>query len=272
MSAAAQNAARLTSSNKELQELLAQNKQITKELTEANERLRELDSVKSEFVSVAAHQLRTPLTGIKWTLHALATNNMGELAPDQKKAVDDVLQAVVSLILVVNDLLDVARIEEQKFGFTLKKQSLTPIIQIAAENWTKEADKKNIDFSLRLPAEDLPLTAFDEGKISVLLDNLLSNAVKYTRAGGKIRLEAEVQNKNVVVTITDTGIGIPESKFNRIFTKFFRSHEAQQEATSGSGLGLYMTKEIIDLHDGRIGFDSTEGKGSSFWFSLPIRA
>jgi len=156
MSADAKSTKNLEDSNQKLQELLEKNRKITEELTAANERLRELDSVKSEFVSVAAHQLRTPLTGIKWTLHALSSGSMGELGQQQKKAVDDVLQAVVSLILLVNDLLDVARIEEQKFGFMLKKQSLSPIIQAAADHWASEANKKKIAFSLPLTREKLP--------------------------------------------------------------------------------------------------------------------
>ncbi|MDA1337175.1 MAG: HAMP domain-containing sensor histidine kinase [bacterium] len=240
------------------------------ELTETNERLRELDSVKSEFVSVAAHQLRTPLTGIKWTLNALLTGEVGTLDKDQKKLVTDGLAATYRLIELINDLLDTARIEEGRFGFNFKMLSLAPILKQSIVNYAVIAKKKGIQLILKLPEAKLPLLKLDAEKIGIVLDNLIDNAIKYTIPGGKITVRATLQKEHVVLEVEDTGIGVPKEQVHRVFTKFFRAVNAQLAETSGTGLGLYVSHNIVEHHRGTLSFTSSEGKGSTFVVSLPL--
>lgn len=238
-------------------------------LSAANVRLLELDSVKSEFVSVAAHQLRTPLTGVKWTINTLLEEPQG-LTTEQKKILQDAFGAANRLTELINDLLNVARIEEGRFGFAMHLQSLIPVIQDVALRFKKIAADKGIDFSVSLPKE-APEFTFDEEKISMVLENLIDNAMKYTPPSGKVFLTVWIKDDNVVVAVRDTGIGVPREQFHRLFTKFFRSANAQLYQTTGTGLGLYVSKNIIDQHRGKIWLESEEDKGSTFFFSLPIK-
>ena len=240
------------------------------ELTETNERLRELDSIKSEFVSVAAHQLRTPLTGIKWTLNALLNEEVGTLDEDQKKFVADGLVSTYRLIELINDLLDTARLEEGKFGFIFKIQALTPILKQTVKNYELMAKEKGIEFMLQLPEADLPFLRLDIEKIGIVLDNLIDNAIKYTIPGGKVTMRAFIDKKYLIIEIRDTGIGIPKAQFHRMFTKFFRAVNAQLAETSGTGLGLYVSHNIVKRHKGTLSFESREGEGSTFILSLPL--
>lgn len=232
--------------------------------------LKELDAVKSEFVSLAAHQLRTPLTGIKWTLHSLSEENIGKVNKTQKKIIDESLESTAYLIELVNDLLNVARLEEGMLGFDLAIQHLLPIIKDAFAHSEKRALEKGVSFSLEIPEPPLPPLNLDKEKIMIVLDNLLTNAIKYTPAGGKIILRVEKEDNSVKISVEDTGIGIPRKQFHRIFTKFFRSEKAQRSQAIGTGLGLYIAQRIISQHGGKITFTSIEGKGSTFSFSIPI--
>ena len=240
------------------------------ELTQANERLQEMDAAKSQFVSVAAHQLRTPLAGIKWTLYALLEEKMGRLNKEQEKFAGDAYKATVRLIELVNDLLDVARLEEGRFGFKIKKQSLVPLVKKVYENFQKVASGKGIKFSLVLPKEDIPLLDLDEEKIAIALENLVDNAIKYTSPGGKATVTIRKEKNSVRVEVADTGIGMPADQIKKVFTKFFRAENAQLYQTSGTGLGLYLAQNIVVHHGGVMFFKTEENKGSTFTFSLPI--
>lgn len=266
---------RLASLNQRLRELLAELDEAGKilvrrdlELTRANTRLRELDVIKSEFVSVAAHQLRTPLTGIKWALSFLREESEG-LNAEQKKIVSDALVSAGQLAKLINDLLNVARIEEGRFGFNLQVQSILPVIRSVTQRYLNLAREKGINFNVEIP-EKLPDLVLDQEKITMAFENLLGNAVKYTTPGGKISLRATSDKGKVIFEVKDTGIGIPKGQAHKIFNKFFRSANAQLYQTSGTGLGLYVSRNIIEQHGGAIWFESKEDKGSTFYFSLPI--
>lgn len=260
-------------SKQQSKQLLIQNLDLekTKERLEvAVGHLKQLDKVKSEFVSIAAHQLRTPLTGIKWTLNALAGGDMGKMDVKQDKVVRDSLAATNRLVKLVNDLLNVARLEEGRLGLTLRSQDLLKVLKGAEARFGRQAKAKGLKFSLNVPSAGLPAVRFDEEKIDMVLDNLLDNAIKYTPPGGQVDLDAVQVDERVVVTVRDTGIGIPKEQFDRVFTKFFRSENAQRSETSGTGLGLYMAHQVVDQHGGMLVFESTEGKGSTFSFALSV--
>ena len=240
------------------------------ELTESNERLRDLDTIKSQFVSVAAHQLRTPLTGIKWTLHALLEEQVGRLNQEQKKFAGDAYKSTIRLINLINDLLDVARLEEGKFGFVMKRQAILPLVKNLCKRLEKIAASKGIKFSLEFPKDGIPLLDLDEEKIGIVLENLVDNAIKYTLPGGSIIVRVMKEEKRVSVEVTDTGIGMPQKQVVQVFKKFFRAENAQLYQTSGTGLGLYLAKNIVEHHEGEMFFTTEENKGSIFTFWLPI--
>jgi len=226
------------------------------ELTESNERLRDLDEIKSQFVSVAAHQLRTPLAGIKWTLYALLEQQVGKLNTDQEKYAVDAYEATIRLVDLVNDLLDVSRLEEGKFGFNIQRKDLALVVKNVYEGFKSMAKNKGIHYSLVLPKEKLPLLDIDEEKVGIALENFIENAVKYTAPPGSVSVKVTKERENVSVEVSDTGIGVPKDQASRVFEKFFRGENAQLYQTSGTGLGLYVSKNIIENHDGAIYFET----------------
>jgi signal transduction histidine kinase len=269
---------RLQKVNQHLQEILQENYlsakmlvQRDRELTQTNERLRDLDMIKSEFVSVAAHQLRTPLTGIKWTLHSLSEEEFGKLTTEQKKLVGDGLKATLRLIALINDLLDTARLEEGRFGFQFSQEPFDSLIEHVLQNYETAAKEKGVRLRLELPKTKLQLLRMDPEKISIILSNLVDNALKYTSPGGEVYLRVEKTPEYVILKVQDTGIGIPEDQAHRVFTKFFRAKNAQLAQTSGTGLGLYVASNIAREHGGRLSFESKEEKGSTFSLYLPLK-
>ena len=267
---------RLGRLNNQLNDFLKENYEVGKilvrrdiELTEANNRLMALDASKSEFVSIAAHQLRTPITGIRWTFNALLDKETGELNGDQEKMLEDGLKSSIRMIDLINDLLNVARIEEGRFGFQFKKQPFGLIMEAAVERHHKAIEEKGIMLFIDVQA-GLPALALDEEKINIALDNMLDNAIKYTSPGGSLTIKMFEEKGDVHTVISDTGIGIPHKQLERLFTKFFRADNALRFQTSGSGLGLYVVKNIIESHGGMVSVQSEENKGTSISFTIPI--
>jgi signal transduction histidine kinase len=240
------------------------------ELNHANQRLAELDVAKSDFVSVAAHQLRTPLTGIKWSYTALLDPETGPLTAEQKEIAEKGLASISNTIDLVNDLLNVAHIEEGKMKFEIKRQSILKIAKKALESIRLVAEEKKITVSENIPEESgFPNADIDAEKMELAITNLLDNAVKYTPSGGKIDFGISQEQGSIRISIQDSGIGIPKDQRNRVFSKFFRADNATSVQTSGTGLGLYMVKKIIDRHSGKIAVDSEEGKRTAFIITIP---
>lgn len=268
---------RLDKLNRRLNELLKENYEVGKilvkrdmELTEANVRLTGLDESKSEFVSVVAHQLRTPLTGIRWTFNALLDREFGDLNIEQQKVVEDGLKSSIRMIDLINDLLNVARIEEGKFGLHLKRQSFAKLMDDVVGRIRRAAEEKGITLLLDI-ASNLPLVEIDEEKIALALENVLDNAIKYTAPGGKVMVNASAVQEAIKIVIADTGIGIPKSQMERLFSKFFRADNALRFQTSGSGLGLYVVKNIVQGHGGSVSMTSGEQQGTTVTILLPIK-
>jgi len=265
----------LEEANKRLAALLNENYEVGKilvrrdmELSEANRHLIALDESKSEFVSVAAHQLRTPLTGVKWAFNELLDKELGKLNSGQQAVTEDGLKSSIRIIDLVNQLLNVARIEEGKYGINPKKQSFINLLKSVAERMKQGADNKGIIFAVDI-SPDIPLIKIDEEKMGIALENLIDNAIKYTLPGGKVTVEAFLGEDGVKIEISDTGIGIPEEQIERLFSKFFRGDNALRLQTSGTGLGLYVVKNIIEGHDGTIDIESIDGKGTVATITLP---
>ncbi len=240
----------------------------TKELMERNKRLEALSRQKDEFLTLIAHRLRTPLTAIKWIGRLFSKGSLGKISSEQKEHVEKLNEVTENLIELVDDLLNVIRIEEGRFGFSFQKIDLAQVLlSVIGQNRIIAENKGlKIEEQVKIIA---PLS-LDEEKITVAFENIISNAIKYTPAEGTIKIFLKSENGKIIVTISDTGIGVPEKDKPRIFEKFFRSRNAFHMETEGTGLGLYIAKNIIQAHGGKISFSSEEGKGTTFTVSLPI--
>ncbi len=241
--------------------------EATKGLKEANIRLKEFDRVKTQFITIAAHQLRTPATETKWRVEELLANV--HISRDTEAGLRIVYNSNDRLIAIVDDLLNVSGIEEGRWGIHLMRQPFDVVVRQVFEGFQNKARAKKIDFILTMPS-NMPELDLDKEKIEIVLGTLLDNALWYTHTSGKVSMEVVREGDHSITTVRDTGIGIRKSEFPQVFTKFYRSSEALQVHTDGSGLNLFIAKNIIESHKGTIGFTSEPGKGSSFYFSLPI--
>jgi len=228
-----------------------------------------IERMKSEFVSISAHQLRTPLSAIKWTLKMFLDGDLGELTEEQMEFLKRVYQSNERLINLINDLLNVTRIEEGRYLYKPVLADITSICQSVIDSYAEEIKKKNLRFKFKKPKE-LPKVRVDIEKISLAIQNLLENAIRYNKVGGEIEIVLREKEGKIEFLIKDTGIGIPKNQQDRVFTKFFRASNAMKMETEGSGLGLFITKNIVEAHGGKIWFESEEGKGTTFYFTLPI--
>jgi len=235
-------------------------------------REKEIERIKSEFVTLSAHQLRTPLSAIKWSLRMLLDEDLGKLTKEQRDFIEKTYRSNERMISLINDLLNITRIEEGRHIYQFLFCDFLKIIQSVIDYYREEMEKKKIQFEFKKPTKRLPKILADEEKIKLVIENLLNNAIRYTFSGGKIVISINLLEKEVEFKIEDTGIGIPKDEQLRVFTKFFRGVNAVRLETEGSGLGLFVTKNIIDAHGGKIGFKSEEGKGSTFYFTLPIKS
>ncbi len=227
-------------------------------------RERRIEKIKSEFVSVAAHQLRTPLSGIKWTLRTILDEKEG-ISEEQFNFVEKAYEANERMVNLVNDLLNVSRIEEGRYMYKPKKADLMETIKPIIDSYEEKIKEKGLKFEKKEPKEQLPKLKIDTEKIGMIAHNFLDNALKYTKEG-KITFAIELLDKEdkVKLSVSDTGVGIPEDQQERMFNKFFRAANVMRMETEGSGLGLFISKNIIEAHGGNVGFTSKEGEGSTF--------
>lgn len=229
-----------------------------------------VERLKTEFVSVAAHQLRTPLSAIRWSISLLREENLSK--EDSKELIEKCAQSNDRMISLVNDLLNVSRIEEGRYVYELELKDILEITKKSIQAAREEAKKKKVEFKFILPKEKVPQVKVDIEKISLAIQNLAENATHYTKEGGKVLFKIDYNKKRneILFTIKDDGVGIPKTQQKRIFTKFFRAENVMRMETEGSGLGLFITKNIIESHGGKIWFKSEEGKGTTFYFTLPV--
>lgn len=245
---------------------------VNQELKAANERLQELDRLKSAFVSIVSHELRTPMTAVKGYVENLLDGLAGELSERQTYYLKRVHLNVERLTRMVNDLLDLSRIENPETREVLLRPSLISLQDLileVVESFQTTAHARSLTLTADQSAS-LPPIRGDRDKLHQVLTNLIGNAVKFTPPGGTIWVETSVPHDGTVqVCVADTGYGIPPDEQNKVFDKFFRGSAIPEEAR-GAGLGLAITKSLVELHGGRIWLESTQGRGSRFFFSLPV--
>lgn len=231
--------------------------------------LREFDRLKSDFISVAAHQLRTPLSGVKWVLKLLLDGDLGAITTEQKEMLKRGFDTNEKMIQLVNDLLNVSRIENGKFGYAFERNDFSKLLKTLVENSELAARARGIEILVEDRAQ-VGEFLFDAEKLLIAFQNIVDNAVKYTLPGGRVFISIEKQGDYVQVKIKDTGVGIPKSELHKLFSKFFRATNVIHLQTDGSGLGLFIVKSIILRHGGQVWVDSVEGKGTTFTVIVPI--
>jgi signal transduction histidine kinase len=231
-----------------------------------------VEKLKTEFVSLAAHQLRTPLSAIKWTLKMLLDGDLGEITGEQRDFVEKTYQSNERMITLINDLLDITRIEEGRYLYRPAPADFEELASSTVGYCQEMAARKKIDLSFKKPQAKLPESNMDVEKVKLVVQNLLENAIKYTPAGGKVEASLGYDNakKEIIFAVKDTGVGVPDDQQPRVFTKFFRAANVMRMETEGSGLGLFISKNIIEAHGGKIWFESKEGQGTTFYVVLPV--
>lgn len=232
-------------------------------------RVKQLEKMRTEFISIASHQLRTPLTGIKWFSELLLGGRVGVLKKEQKEYIEQISESNQRMINLVNDLLEVSHIDEVgKFKIQKKRQDFSVLLKEIVEQARVSTDSKKIQIRLEETCKAKTVLTVDAVKIQQVLQNLLSNAIKFSHVGGVVQLTCKKEKDQLIYAIQDHGIGIPAHQQARVFEKFFRADNAV-DAGAGTGLGLYIAKSIVEAHGGKIWFESEEGKGTTFYFSLP---
>ncbi len=229
------------------------------------------DKAKSELILIAAHQLKTPLSGLKWVFKMFLEGDMGKLAPSQKNLLARGHEMTESMIILVDDLLNIARLEKGRSVHNFQKHNFAVLVKSVISSLTPELKMKNIKIEIKMPLKEMWLIC-DSSTIKMAITNLIENAIRYSSEGGKVSVSAVKKNNAVEFCVGDSGIGIPASQQKKLFSKFLRGDNAVRMQIAGSGLGLYIVKEIIKNHKGKIWFKSEEGKGSHFYFSLPIKS
>jgi signal transduction histidine kinase len=240
-------------------------------LEQANQKLKEIDQTKSDFISVVSHELRTPITSIR-AFTELILMKPGMPSEKRNKMLTIINNETSRLTRLINDILDLTKIEAGKMSWDIATLSLDDIISTSVSGIQSLADNKSLTISVKLQ-QPLPMFFGDRDRLIQVLTNILSNSIKFTPQGGTISIAArheESPRPRIVVTLSDTGVGIRESDLERIFDKFQRSGDILTNSTEGTGLGLAITRQIIEYHGGTIWVKSKVGEGSTFTFTLPL--
>lgn len=234
-------------------------------------RVQRAQEMKTEFVSLAAHQLRTPLTAIKWSTRMVIDGDTGPVNKEQQELLEKTSESTDRMIGLINDLLNVARIEEGRYLYKPSFAKIDDIVKSMVESYQDVAKQNGVALELKILNEKIPQVIVDVEKIKLVVQSILENALRYTPKKGRVTVQVLYNAKEVQVSIEDTGIGIPKEQESRIFDKFFRATNAKEMEVNGSGLGLYLASNIMKAHGGKIRFESKEGKGTTFTLALPIK-
>lgn len=245
---------------------------ISQIITGTFAKLAETNKMKTEFLSVVSHQLLTPLSSEKWLLNMLIGQKIGPVNPEQKEYLELLKSNSDKAIKLINDLLNISRIEEERMMFDKKPFNISEAIKEVFSEQTPTAHAAKISLQLTDETDGKIMAIGDEEKVKIVIENFIGNAIKYTKENGQIVVILRKEDDNIKLSVADNGVGIPENEKSLIFQKFFRSGNAKRYQTMGSGIGLYISKYMIEKLGGKIGFESEEEKGSVFWFTLPIKS
>ena len=230
----------------------------------------EIDRMKSEFISLASHQLRTPLSAIKTYSHMLIEGYMGDVSPPQREALYTIINATNRMNELISTLLNITRIESGNIVITPKLLNINILAEEVVAELQHSAVGKDVKLEFRGSLKPCDIKT-DNLITKEILTNLVSNAIKYTPEGGTVTVSLKPQHSQVLLSVADTGLGIPRFAQDQIFTKFFRAQNVVKSETSGTGLGLYLVKGLTDRLNGKIWFESEENVGTTFYLALPRR-
>lgn len=247
--------------------------ETTRELQLANEKLEKLDKVKDEFVSLASHELRTPMTVIKSYIWLLLEGKTGEITEKQKEYLERTYTSTNRLIDMVNDMLNISRIESGRFTIDPKPMDISALVTEIVSEMQSRAAEQGLHLLYNAPVNAMPQIVADADRIKQVLINLIGNSLKFTPRDGSVTVSCVVKDAEIFISVKDTGMGIKQEDMEKLFKKFnmLGGSYLTKQAGQGSGLGLYLSKSLIELHKGRIWVKSEgEGKGSTFSFTLPV--
>jgi signal transduction histidine kinase len=241
----------------------------TKELRRSNTQLQKLDEAKDDFISMASHQLRTPLTSIKGYISMMIEGDIGKITPEQKHVLNEAFMSSERMVRLISDFLNVSRLQTGKFVIEKHPVDLALLVQREIDSLTPNAIARGMKFVYKIP-KNIPKMQLDENKIQQVIMNFSDNALYYSKDNGQIAISLKKIGEYVEFIVKDNGIGVPKAEQSHLFNKFFRATNARRARPDGTGVGLFLAKKVIDVHDGEIIFESEEGKGSSFGFRLPL--
>lgn len=241
----------------------------TKELRASNAQLQRLDEAKDEFISMASHQLRTPLTSIKGYISMLMEGDVGKVTSEQKHLLNEAFVSSERMVRLIGDFLNVSRLQTGKFVIDKHPVDLALLVQHEIDGLSANASARGMKFVYKKP-KNIPMLELDENKIQQVVMNFSDNAIYYSKDKGTITISLKKVPGFVEFKVVDKGIGVPKEEQEQLFNKFFRATNARRARPDGTGVGLFLAKKVIDDHGGRVIFESKEGKGSTFGFMLPL--
>jgi len=244
--------------------------EATRELKATNKKLVALDEAKDEFISMASHQLRTPLTSIKGYLSMILDGDMGKMNKNQTAALKEAFGSSQRMVFLISDFLNVSRIRTGKFVIEPHELDMPRMVHEELRQLNELSESRDITLKYEPPGE-FPTVKLDDNKIRQVMMNMVDNAIYYTPDGGTVTIQLYVDGKDIVFKVIDTGIGVPKLERHKLFSKFFRAGNAKVARPDGTGLGLFMAQKIIVAQGGSIIFESEEGKGSTFGFRFPLK-
>lgn len=254
----------------ELNETLQQRINVaTKELRSSNSQLKHLDEVKDEFMSMASHQLRTPLTSIKGYLSMVLEGDAGHISPQQRKLLEEAYKSSERMVGLIADFLNVSRLQTGKFVLDRTPFDFKDVVRQEVADLQLIANTHDIKLRAKLGVGAFPVVA-DEQKLRQVIMNLIDNAIYYSPPKSTVVVNLERIKNQAALTVVDPGIGVPEAEQSRLFNKFFRAHNARKQRPDGTGVGLYLARRVVTAHGGGIIFSSKENRGSTFGFRIPI--
>ena len=243
---------------------------LTFSITRSLEGLAEANRLKTEFISIVSHQLRSPLSNLKWALEILVSDRFGKIDGKPAEYLQILSDNTKRMGELISSLLIVSRIDQGRLPIHNAEFPLSDLVKEAIAEFKPIASASNIEIVLETVKPNLPQAFGDSSQLKIVIENFIDNAVRYTKGAGKIVVAIVPKKDRLLFSVKDGGVGIPKEDQKHIFQKFFRSGNVLKYQTQGSGLGLYIAKSIVEKSGGKIGFKSEQDKGSTFWFTIPI--
>jgi signal transduction histidine kinase len=243
--------------------------EATSQLRDSNRKLKRLDEAKDEFISMASHQLRTPLTSVKGYISMVLDGDAGRLTPPQQRLLGEAFTAAQRMVYLIGDFLNVSRLQTGRFVLETKPTDIAQVVSDEVAQLSSTAARRNIVVRYHHPVQ-FPILTVDENKMRQVIMNFIDNAIFYSKPSSSVEVTLVNTGREVRLEVRDTGIGVPEAERHKLFSKFFRAENARKVRPDGTGIGLFMAKKVITAHGGSIIFETKEGKGSTFGFALPI--